>query len=322
MSQREKILGGIVLGLLAIVSVWFLYGKYRDALAARRSELAAAKEDLADMNLAVEKGQYSQRELEAWQKRSLPANREKAQSLYGAWLLAKAKDAGLTVDDMTPASRPTPSAAYRAIGYSMKATGSLSSVSALLYEFYRAPHLHQITLLGLTRPAGESRVQVTFDAEAIILPGAEATDSLPEGETKRLKLASLAEYQKSLGERDLMNVYTAPRPPVARKEDPPPPPKFDDAEHAKFSGSVGIGDKFQAWIHIRTTGETLHLYPGDSFKVGQLEGQVVSVESRSMVYQSGDKKYRVTLDQTLRKGTELGPDGKPLASARAERPES
>jgi hypothetical protein len=322
MSKRERILAAIVLGIGAIVAMQFLWGRYQKSLRARESELATAKENLADINLAIEKGQHSLRKLEAWQKRSLPANRETAQTLYRAWLLAKAKDAGLTVEGITPASRQTSNEAYRSIGYSMTATGSLSSVTALLHEFYRSPQLQKVTLLRLLRPVGASQIQVTFDAEALILPGAEATDSLPEGESKRLALASLADYQKSLGDRDLMSVYTPPRPPVAKREDPPAPPKFDDSEHARFSASIGIGDKFQAWIHVRTTGETLHLRPGDTFKVGQLEGQIVSVEPRSMVYQAGDKKYRVTLDQPLRKGTELGPDGKPLASARSERPES
>jgi hypothetical protein len=322
MSQREKILAAIVAAIAVILGGRFVYGRYQRAIESRRSELTKAKEELADINLSIEKGQYSLRKLETWQKRSLPTNREKALSLYKAWLLAKAKEAGLTVEDITPAQRQTSKDAYKSIGYTLSGSGSLSSVSSLLYEFYRAPQLQQVTQLRLVRPVGASQIEVTFDVEALSLPGAEATDSLPEGETKRLALASLADYQKSLGDRDLMNVYTPPRPPVAKRDEPPPPPKFDDSEHARFSASIGIGDKFQAWIHVRTTGETLHLHPGDTFKVGQLEGQIVSVEPRSMVYQAGDKKYRVSLDQPLRKGTELGPDGKPLASARSERPES
>jgi hypothetical protein len=322
MSKRERMLAAVVLGIAAILTVQFLWGRYQKGLRARAAELTTAKDKLAEINLAIQKGERSFRKLEAWQKRSLPANQENAKTLYKAWLLAKAKDAGLTVDVITPSSRQTSNPAYKSVGYSMTATGSLSSVIALLHEFYRAPQLQQVTLLQMTRPVGASQIQLTFDAEALILPGAEATDSLPEGESKRLALASLADYQKSLGERDLMDVYTPPRAPVAKRPDPPPAPKFDDSEHARFSASIGIGDKFQAWIHVRTTGETLHLHPGDNFKVGQLEGQIVSVEPRSMVYQAGDKKYRVTLDQPLRKGTELGPDGKPLASARSERPES
>jgi hypothetical protein len=323
MNRREKMLAGVVLGLVALVAIRYFYGRYDASLQSSESQLIAARQQLAEINLALKKGQRSQRKLESWQKRSLPSNREKALSLYKAWLLAKAKESGLTVDDITPTSRPAPSTAYTAVGYSMTASGSLASVASMLYEFYRSTQLQQITLVRLTRPPGASQVQIVFDAEALILPGANATDSLPAGESKRLKLASLAEYHKSINDRDLMSVYTPPRPvETVVRDTPPPPPKFDDSEHAYFSGSVGIGDKYQAWIHVRTTGETLHLHPGDSFKVGQFEGQIVSVGERSMVYQAGEKKFRVALDQTLRKGTELGPDGKPLGSAQPERPES
>ena len=264
------------------------------------------------------------RQIEAWQQRSLPANREKALSLYKAWLLEKGREAGLAIDDITPAAQVTPpSAGFTAIGYQMKASGTLASVVGLLYEFYRSPQLHQITLLRLVRPPGAAQLEITFQAEALILPGAEATDSLPEGETKRLRLASLADYQKSLGERDLVSVYTPPRPVTETvKRETPVPPKFDDSEHAYFSGAVGNGEGLQAWINVRTTGETLHVSAGDPVKVGSLEGEIVAVEPRSLVWQAGDKKFRVALGDSLRKGKQLDADGQVMTDAEVERPES
>jgi hypothetical protein len=323
MSKREKILAVAVLCLGVGLMARYLYGSYEKALAARESQLGVAREELANVKRALNRGQLAVRHMDAWQQKSLPENREKASSLYQAWLLATAKKAGLKVDDIKPAARPTPSKAFTAIGYQLEASGSLQAVAAMLYEFYRSPQLHQITRLRLLRPVGATELQVSMEAEALSLPGATATDSLPEGDSQRLNLKSLADYQKSLGERDLVTAYKAPAPvrATARRETPEPP-KFDDAEHARFSASVGVGDKFQAWIHVRTTGETLHLSEGDSFKVGELEGQIVSVDLRTMVYQAGDKKYRVTLDQSLRKGTELDADGNAANREPAERPES
>ena len=74
---------------------------------------------------------------------TLPANFDKALSLYKAWLLAKAKDSGLVVSDITLLPTTNNNAAYKAIGYQMVASGSLSSVVSMLYEFYRSPQLHQ-----------------------------------------------------------------------------------------------------------------------------------------------------------------------------------
>ena len=98
--------------------------------------------------------------------------------------------------------------------------------------------------------------------------GAVATDSLPEGESKRLKLASVAEYQKSLTERDLASVYTPPRPPreATARRDPPAA-----AEVRRRGAGPSFGGRRQrqgpaGWINVRTTGETLHVAAGDPLK--------------------------------------------------------
>jgi hypothetical protein len=168
-------------------------------------------------------------------------------------------------------------------------------------------------------------MQVTMEVEALCLAGAEAKDTLPEGEAKRLKLASAAEYQKSLGERDLATVYTPPRPPAppaAKRDTPPAPPKFDEAELAHFTGQIKSGDRWQAWINNRATGETLHLFAGDKVKIGALEGTIESVEDRVLVLKTGDKKYRIALGESLRGGKELDADGNVKVEPAKEEPKS
>jgi hypothetical protein len=274
--------------------------------------------ELASARLAVQK-------MEAWQVRSLPADRERALSLYKAWLLDKAKAAGLAISDIKLTPSTTNSKAFKVVGYQMIGSGTLSQVAGMLFEFYRSPQLHQITKLNLTRPPGSTQLQVTIDVEALSLPGAVATDSLPSGESKRLRLASAAEYQKVFNDRDLVAVYTPPRPPgppPRPRETPPPPPKFDESELAHFSGAIGSGASMQAWIHIRSTGETLHLKAGDPIKVGALEGQIESINERALVLKTGDKKFRVPLGESLRKGKELDENGQIKADPPAESPQS
>ena len=149
MNRREKMLAAAVLLLIAAWGGKSLFARYQRALDARTSQVIEAKKRLATVNRTMAEGRSAVRQVEEWQARSLPNDREKALSLYKAWLLDKAKQAGLEVDDITP-SLPTPSAAFTAIGYQMKAKGSLSAVAALLYEFYRSPQLHQITSLQLS----------------------------------------------------------------------------------------------------------------------------------------------------------------------------
>jgi hypothetical protein len=284
-----------------------------------------AQKQLFAVNRKLAQGRAALRQMRDWQARSLPADQERASTLYKAWLLEKAKSAGLEVSDITPPSRSSGSGAYKTIGYTITAKGSLPNIAAMLYEFYRSPQLHQVTKLQMNRPPGASDIEVSMEVEALSLPGSEATDKLPEGDSKRLQLAKVEDYKKTFEERDLANVYTPPRPPgeaVAERNKPPSPPKFDDAEQAHFTASTVGPTGAQAWINVRTTGQMMYLSTGDSLKVGALEGKIVSIENRSMVYETEGKKYRVALGESLRKGKELPAEGTPVAEKPQTTPES
>jgi cellobiose-specific phosphotransferase system component IIA len=306
MNKREQILAAGVLALVALYGGNHFYGKYAKALHARQADVESAQSKLDEANHKLKEGHRAVKQMEAWQQRALPANFDKALSLYKAWLLAKAKDSGLVVSDITLLPTTNNNAAYKAIGYQMVASGSLSSVVSMLYEFYRSPQLHQISRLQLTRPPGAAQLTVSLDVEALSMKGAVATDKLPEGDAKRLKLASADAYKKSLAERDIVTAYASPRPtPPRERKEPSTPPKYDESELAYFSGAVSSGSGWQAWINVRSTGETLRLASGDPVKIGALDGKIESVEERSLVFKTGDKRFRVALGQSLRKGTEI-----------------
>jgi hypothetical protein len=322
MNRREKMLAAAVALLVLAFIGNRMYGRYQRALESRTTAVTEAQKQLFAVNRKLAQGRAAVRQLQDWQSRSLPADHERALTLYKAWLLEKAKAAGLEVSDIKPASRSSGLAAYKTVGYQITAKGSLPDIAAMLYEFYRSPQLHQVTKLQLTRPAGASQIDVSMDVEALSLPGAEATDKLPEGDSKRLRLAKLEDYKKTFEERDLATVYSPPRPPgppVAERSDRPAPPKFDDADQAHFTAALGPSNALQAWIHVRTTGETLHLTAGDALKVGALEGKIVSIDNRSLVYETEGKKFRVALGESLRKGKEVPSES---ATAATEKPEA
>jgi hypothetical protein len=325
MNKREQTLLAGVVALVVLYGGYHFYGKYEKALRARKADVLAAQKTLDEANHKLKEGRRAVKQIEVWEQRALPADYDKALSLYKAWLLAKAKDAGLTVSDISLLPTTSTNTAYRAISYQIVGSGSLSNVVAMLYEFYRSPQLHQITSLTLNRAAGASQLTVTLNVEALSLKGATATNKLPEGDSKRLKLASADAYKKSFAERDVVTAYTPPRPPAPpreRRDAPPGPPKFDDAEVAYFSGAVDSGKGWQAWINVRSTGETLHVAAGDPVKVGAIDGEVVSVEPRSLVFKTGDKRFRVALGQPLRKGTEITAKDDAKSSSPEARPKS
>jgi len=287
--------------------------------------VAAAKDRLLEAHATLAEAQDAVRKLEVWQQQSLPSDMEQARSLYRAWLSDTAKQSGVVVDDINPMPQTARSQAFRSIGYTIQASGSLRAVTAMLYEFYSKPQLHKITRLQLNRVPGSSDLKVVMEVEALSLPRAVAVDSLPEGKSQRLALASLEDYQKSLIERDLVTAYSPPRPPqqtAAARREPPAPPKFDDAEHAHFTGTVGPLSNLRAWINVRTTGETLHVGAGDDIKIGLFEGKVISVQPRALILKSGEKMIRVALGQNLRSGKEIEADTAAHNGLSGVRPES
>jgi hypothetical protein len=324
MTKREKVLAGSVVVLLGGLGGQRLYNRFQDAVDARQSQVQAAQIKLHDVNLTVAQGRRALKQVEQWQRRSLPSDREKALTLYKAWLLEMAKKSGLAVTDIKLAPGTLRSTTFSAVGYQLTGSGSLSAITAMLYEFYDSPYLHQITKLQLSRPPGAPQMQVLLDVEALSLPGADAVDKLPEGKSNRLRLASLNDYQKSLGERDLATAYSPPRPPAPKIErrETTQPPKFDDAEQAHFTAALSDGDKWVAWINVRTTGETLHVGAGDPVKVGALDAQVVSIEPKALVVKIGEKNYRVPLGESLRKGKEIGGTSSTPEQPAAETPKS
>src|SRR3954452_2975169 len=292
MNKREQILAAGVVGLVGLYGAYHFYGNYAKALHARQADVQAAQTKLDEANHKLKEGHRAVKQMEAWQQRALPANFDHALSLYKAWLLAKAKDSGLAVSDITLQPTTNNNAAFKAIAYQITGNGSLSSVVSMLYEFYRSPQLHQINHLTLTRPPGAAQLTITLEVEALSMKGAVATDKLPEGDAKRLKLASADDYKKSLAERDIVTAYAPPRPPTPPRErhEPPKPPKFDESELARFSATAGNGDGLQAWIYVLPTGETLHVMAGDPVKIGALDAKIESVEARSLVLKTRDKR--------------------------------
>ena len=78
-----------------------------------------------------------------------------------------------------------------------------------------------------------------------------------------------------------------------------PKPEFDDAMHAYFTATIQVDGRYQAWIHVRTTGETLRLFEGDAVKVGLFDGKIVSIEPRMLVVKCNDEELHVELGHNL-----------------------
>lgn len=312
MNRREKTLVAGVVGLGVLWGGWSGYDAWSRACAQRVSQLAERDEELFAAEVAARRARRSLRLLEELQGRSLPADPDVARSAYSAWLVETVEGAGLELAAVKWASTRDYADAGTALTFNLNASGPPEGVVRLLDAYHRLPLLHQIVSLQV-RPAAEdgSRWGLSLSSVAMIVAGTTREAGLPEGELApaRLRRARAEDYVESVVGRNVFASYTSPPPPkpqapaVAASTPPPKPspPPFDDAEHAALSGIVGYGDAFEAWVVVRTTGETLRVRAGDPLSVGLFKGRVESVGRREMtVIDEGGSIRQIGLGEKLR----------------------
>ncbi|TWT96945.1 hypothetical protein Pla108_27220 [Botrimarina colliarenosi] len=320
MNQREKTLLGGIVGLIVLWFAWSGFTSYQAGYDRRERTLVELDEQLFDAGVDARRARQSLRRLEQYQEASLPIDPDVARSVYSAWLIDTIQQSGLELGSVKWASTRRYDNAATGVSFNATASGSPGAVTRLLDAYYRLDVLHQLTNLQL-RPADDEGAEwsVTFTTIAMIVDGAIREAGLPEAprEPARLDRPTADAYVDSVVGRNLFASYTPP-PPVrteptkvvreAPKPKPTPPP-FDDAEHASLSGIVGYGAAYEAWVVVRTTGETLRLHNGDALEVGQLKARVQSVSPREMIVEGDDGVlWTVELGEKLREAQKSAGD--------------
>lgn len=312
MTAREKKLASAIAVLVVGWGGWLLWGKYsaaRDASRASRTQAEVALHDTKTREMMMKAALPT---LDRYQQQSLPADPQVAKSVYRSFLIEKLRDADLDFEDVTLTQTRPRGDAYTTLGYTTTAEGDLAAVTKFLHSFYNAPLLHKLTTLKLLPKSGQ-QLQVTFAAEALIVNGTIRKTGLPAGDSGRLTAGDVDDYVSAIDGRNLFAQYTPPPPPKPKVEPKPvvktpPKPKFDDAAHAYLTGVVQAGDRLQAWITVRTTGEVLRLYAGDSFEVGLLSGTIESVTPRQIVVKTDEESFVTSLGSHLRDGAPVFDD--------------
>lgn len=105
-------------------------------------------------------------------------------------------------------------------------------------------------------------------------------------------------------------VVDPPPPPPPPKPEPPMKPKldFDDAKFTFVSALLEVGDRWEAWFTVRTSGQVRKLRAGDKLAVGSIEGKVIRVDADQVEIETPEQRFVVGLGDNLLQG-------KPLAAA-------
>jgi hypothetical protein len=307
LNKRERILAaavGVTALLAILILAWqyvFTGGESLSALQARFTALDAKvnkkKEYLAAAKRAAVK-------LDDWIRRSLPSNVEKGRSLYQTWLRETVNKAGFSetkIDALTGQSRR---GVFEELRYSIKAQASLQQLTQFLFDFYRAGHLHKISILSITPVDKSKDFTVNVTVEALALNDADRTDRLTKEQGKRLQKQSFDDYKKTIVDRNVFTAYVDPKPKETERRPPreeikPQPPKFEHLEFTKLTAIVEIDGQPQAWIETKTTGKSYKARVGEDLDIASAKIKVLRIGTRDIELQIGDEKRTITLGQNL-----------------------
>ena len=300
MNKRERMLAAAVGSLVVLFLLQMGWSRVGSLYSQRSAQLRQLQRTVGDRTIDVARGKMAAERLHAWQRQSLPADPDVAKSLYNDWLrqqLVEAKFNDVTIRDLsaTGSRRRT---AYKQLGFSVTARGSIEQLTEFLYKFYRANHLHQLRDLGITTSKDSQELGLTLKIEALILPGAERTDALNDGESDSLIEADLSSYTEAIVTRNLFAPYT---------EAPPATPDSDEAKEAVITAIVRDEGGWQAWVQIKT-GKVLRLHEGDPFEVGSLSGTITRISRREVVFQADGRQRLAKPGKSLADAIELAED--------------
>jgi hypothetical protein len=304
--------------LVVLLIGWTLYGRYAENLRTKRNALESAKQQANQVAIQVNVGRKAVANLAEWQEKSLPNDPENPNSYesqqmatmaYQVWLTQTLREVGIRDGDVgkvepVPAVRSLP-AIGNPIALAVNAQVTLEEMVEFLHKFYSADILQQIRRLDLKQEPGKDGFQLTMEVEALLLPGATNSDSMPKGKINPFRLADVGEYRKSILGRDIFKQFTPPRgdPGTARTEEP-----VDDSRFAKFTG-ISQGEKgLIAWIYVMNTGNTMLVSEGEDVRVGNFRGKVVGVELRALTLEVNGQRRRVPIGTLLKDGTPVPGD--------------
>jgi hypothetical protein len=105
--------------------------------------------------------------------------------------------------------------------------------------------------------------------------------------------------------------------------EPPPPEEpaaprrtFDEAKYTFVTGIVEVNGRRQVWLTVRTEGELIPLFEGETFQVGSFAGKIVKIHPRHVEIESEGTRVSVRNGQSLSDGDVLEEDAN-VASSRS-----
>jgi len=202
MTKRERVLSMAVGSLLLLFVVQWGINKYRAAVRTRTNRITQLRQDNAEQQQTLLEGAFAENQMDEYVARSLPSNRERAQSDYQNWLLEMLGNASLSDPRVNPTSITPAGDLYDRFSYSVDGRTDLPSLVGLLHSFYSKDYLHGISKMTIN-PArdrsGKLDVKMSIDVLAL---SAAASDAKPVASDSWRTASDLMAYREPIANRN------------------------------------------------------------------------------------------------------------------------
>lgn len=292
MSDRTK---KITIGLFALLFGLFAVDQFWSRMIVEPRDIAQDKLDRGTkqknkMKLQIKQAQQKIRRFDAWHKRSLPSDVDSARTQYQGWLVRLVARVGLEqryVDSGTPSART----GHRILPFTIRGVGTMEQLTELLFEFYKAPHLHRIRTLSISPLGAGDRLDLSFAIEALIVEGCDRVDMLATGSSTSLASDNLSAY-RVLAHRNLFGRS----------------PRAGVAELTELTAVVAVDGVSEAWFMNRIEDTMQKLRVGDRLDAGWFEGQIVEIEGNDVVLDADGDRWLLTRGDRLTDAVALPPE--------------
>ena len=201
-----------------------------------------------------------------------------AQSEYQSWLLTLVTEVGLLNPSVDPQEVMNQNDLMYVLRFSLRGRGSTEQMTELLYRFYEAGHLHQITSMSMNPLSATKQLDVTLGIEALALRTANRADRSSDEPSVSLASNTVGAYRE-IARRDLFRLGDADE--VARQTQL----TAITSDNAK---------KWAAWFSD-VTGKTRILHVGDQIKTNRFVARIIEIsgENVSIEMEQVHKSLRV-----------------------------
>ncbi|HOA52005.1 MAG TPA: hypothetical protein PKI05_07090, partial [Thermogutta sp.] len=203
LGRREQIMILIVGTVAAIVVGQLIWRLVATPFTARQKALATLTSNVHTRERQLKELEKAKQKLEEWRARSLPADPVLARRLYQNWLLECSQKAQLENIQVDSGEVRRERDLFYRLPFTVRAQGSLESLTRFLHSFYSRNYLHAIQRIAVTPLKDGKKLDLLFTIEAAALDDAVAKDSLPTGELVEAKLDDVKEYTKTIVGRNV-----------------------------------------------------------------------------------------------------------------------